>query len=348
MRQVWITRAGEPEVMQVMEAPLPHPLPGQVRVRVAAAGVNFADIMGRLGIYPDAPRPPYIPGYEVAGTIDQVGEGVDPALAGQDVLALTKFGGYSDAVCVPAVAAIPRPAGMAVEQAAGFGLPYLTAYIALVELARVRPGDGVLIHAAAGGVGLAAVDICRRFGATIYGTASASKHDFLRERGVQHPIDYRNVDFERAVRDLTDGRGVDIALDSVGGRSWLKSFRALAPAGRIVLHGVSSMAPGPRRSLWAAARMALSIPWIAFNPVALTTANKGVMGLNLAHLWPHADRVRGWVETLLRWYEEGDLHPHVDRVFDLADAAAAHRYIQERRNIGKVVLRAAGVSNDGD
>ena len=166
MRQVWITRAGEPEVMQVMEAPLPHPLPGQVRVRVAAAGVNFADIMGRLGIYPDAPRPPYIPGYEVAGTIDQVGEGVDPVLVGQDVLALTKFGGYSDAVCVPAVAAIPRPAGMAVEQAAGFGLPYLTAYIALVELARVRPGDGVLIHAAAGGVGwrrwISAAGLARR------------------------------------------------------------------------------------------------------------------------------------------------------------------------------------------
>jgi NADPH:quinone reductase-like Zn-dependent oxidoreductase len=346
MRQVWVIRAGGPEVLRVQRAPLPHPLPGEVRVRVAAMGVNFADIMGRLGIYPDAPRPPYVPGYEVAGRIDAVGEGVDPERVGQQVLALTQFGGYSEAVCVPALAAVPRPDGMAVEQAASFMVPYLTAYAALIELARVRPGDAVLIHAAAGGVGLAAVDLCRRAGATIYGTASASKHEFLRARGVEHPIDYRRVDFERAVRDLTGGRGVDIALDSVGGRSWLKSFRSLAPAGRIVLHGVSAMAPGPRRSWWAAARTVLSIPWIAFNPVALTSANKGVMGVNLAKLWPQATLVRGWAETLLSWFAAGELHPHVDRTFDLAEAAAAHRMLQERRNIGKLVLLAADGAAD--
>ena len=109
MRQVWAIRAGGPEVLRVQRAPLPHPLPGEVRVRAAAMGVNFADIMGRLGIYPDAPRPPYVPGYEVAGMIDAVGEGVDPARVGQQVLALTQFGGYSEAVCIPALAAIPRP-----------------------------------------------------------------------------------------------------------------------------------------------------------------------------------------------------------------------------------------------
>lgn len=341
MRQVWITQAGEPDVMRVQQAPLPHPKPGEVRIRVQAMGVNFADIMGRLGIYPDAPRPPFIPGYEVTGTIDLVGKEVDSALVGQDVIALTNFGGYSEAVCVPALSALPRPSEMTIEQAAGFLLPYLTAYIALVELARVRSGDRVLIHAAAGGVGLAAVDLCRRAGATVFGTASPSKHDFLRERGVEYPINYRQDDFEKVVRDLTDGRGVHIALDSIGGRSWLKSFRSLAPAGRIILHGISSAAPGTRRSLWAAARIALTTPWIAFNPIALTSANKGVMGVNLARLWEHADQVRGWAEALLGWFDEGQLDPHVDRVFDLAGAPAAHRYIQERRNLGKVVLRAA-------
>jgi len=328
-------------VLRVQRAPLPHPLPGEVRIRVAAMGVNFADIMGRLGLYPDAPRPPYVPGYEVAGTVDLAGADVDPALVGQEVLALTQFGGYSEAVCVPALAALPRPAAMTVEQAASFLVSYLPAYVALVALARVRAGDAVLVHAAAGGVGLAAVDLCKRTGATVYGTASASKHDFLRACGVQHPIDYHHVDFEEAVRDLTGGRGVDIALDSVGGRSWLKSFRSLAPAGRIVLHGVSAMAPGPRRSLWAAARTVLTIPWIAFNPVALTSANKAVMGVNLARLWPHASLVRGWAETLLGWFEAGELDPRVDCAFDLADAAQAHAYLQARRNIGKVVLRAA-------
>ncbi|NLE52695.1 MAG: alcohol dehydrogenase catalytic domain-containing protein, partial [Chloroflexi bacterium] len=200
MRQVWITQAGEPDVMRVQQAPLPHPKPGEVRIRVQAMGVNFADIMGRLGIYPDAPRPPFIPGYEVTGTIDLVGKDVDSALVGQDVIALTNFGGYSEAVCVPALSALPRPSEMTIEQAAGFLLPYLTAYIALVELARVRSGDRVLIHAAAGGVGLAAVDLCRRAGATVFGTASPSKHDFLRERGVEYPINYRQDDFEKVVR----------------------------------------------------------------------------------------------------------------------------------------------------
>ncbi|MGQ9851434.1 MAG: synaptic vesicle VAT-1 family membrane protein [Aggregatilineaceae bacterium] len=339
MRQVWISKAGPPEVLQVRHAPEPQPGPGEVRIAVEAIGVNFADIVGRLGLYADAPHLPYVPGYEVAGRIDAVGPGVDSARLGQDVLALTRFGGYSELICVPASQALPRPPTLTVEQGAAFPVAALTAYAALEALARIREGDRVLIHAAAGGVGLMAVDIARLHGATIFGTASAAKHEFLRERGVQYPVDYRQHDFVREVLRLTDGLGVDIALDSIGGRSWMRSYRALAPAGRLVVCGVTALAPGLRRSWWGLLRFALGVPWLALNPVRLANDTRGVLGVNLGRLWSHEALLRAWAERVLAYQQAGHLRVHVDRVFPLDEAAAAHRHIQERRNVGKVVLR---------
>ncbi|MBN1200342.1 MAG: zinc-binding dehydrogenase [Anaerolineae bacterium] len=339
MRQVLISKAGSPDVLHVCDGPMPDPGPGQVRVRAAAIGVNFADVMGRLGMYPDAPPIPYVPGYEVAGTIDAVGRGVDAEIVGQDVIALTRFGGYSDYLCVPVDQTFPCPASLSIEQAAGFAVSHLTAYAALVVLAGIKPGDHVLVHAAAGGVGLAAVDICRIFDATVYGTASASKHDFLRERGVQHPIDYHHTDFERELRRLTGGRGVQIALDPIGGRSWLKSYRALGPTGRLVITGVFTLAPGTRRSVLALLRLALTTPWLRFNPVMLANDNKGVLGINLGRLWDQKALFRAWIEELMIWQAAGKLRVHVDRVFPLDQAADAHRYIQSRRSVGKVILK---------
>jgi NADPH:quinone reductase-like Zn-dependent oxidoreductase len=339
MRQIVIAKPGGPEVLQLHEVPTPEPAPGQVRIAVGAIGVNFADVMGRLGIYPDAPRGPYVPGYEVAGQIEAVGPGVDTSRVGEPVLALTKFGGYSDQLCVPAEQAIPRPASMTVEQAAAFPVAYITAYASLVAMAGIKPGEHVLIHAAAGGLGLAAVSIARIFDATIYGTASASKHDFLREQGVQYPIDYRHQNFEREIKRLTNGRGVQIALDSIGGRSWLKSYRALSAGGRMVICGVSSMAPGQKRSIPSLVKFALSVPWLRFNPVSLANDNKGVMGINLGRLWGELPMMRTWMDALLAWWEAGKLQVRIDHEFSLADAAEAHRYLQDRRNIGKVILK---------
>lgn len=339
MRQVWITKPGSPDVLELREGPLPAPGPGQVRIAVEAIGVNFADIMGRLGLYPDAPRGPHVPGYEVSGRVDMLGPGVDSVHVGDEVIAVTRFGGYSEVVSVPAEQVIPRPVTMSPEQAAGFSLSYLTAYAGLVALAGIKPGERVLIQAAAGGVGLAAIDICHIFDATIYGTASAGKHDFLRARGVQHPIDYRRLDFEREVRRLTEGRGVQIALDSIGGRSWLKSYRALAPAGRLVFCGMSAAAPGMGRSLRGLLSFALGTPWLHFNPATLANDNKGVMGINLGRLWDERAMLRAWSMQLLEWYEKSKLQVHVDRVFPLEEAAEAHRYIQARRNVGKVILK---------
>ncbi len=338
MRQIWITKPGPPEVLQLREAPVPTPGPGEVRIAVGAVGVNFADIMGRLGIYRDAPKTPFIPGYEVAGTVDAVGTGVNGLREGDPVMAGTYFGGYSESLCVPAAFVYPRPQSLTVAQAAGFPVPFLTAYEALVALARIRSGDHVLIHAAAGGLGLACVAIAQRFGATIYGTASAGKHAFLLARGVQHPIDYRHKDFEREIARLSPGHGMDVVVDSIGGNSWAKSYRALAPAGKLIMCGMSSAAPGTRRSLPALIRFALTTPWLMFNPVRLTSDNKAVMGVNVAKLWTQPDLLRCWADEVLAWVAEGEIDVHVDRTFPFEAAAEAHRYIQSRQNTGKVVL----------
>ena len=206
MRQIWIPRHGPPDVLEVREAPDPRPGPGQVRIRTAAAGVNFADILARLGLYPDAPKTPCVVGYEVSGVVDAVGSGVTALEAGAQVVAGTHFGGYSDVVVVPASAAFPAPSNLPLESAAALPVNYLTAWLMLIRLGNVRAGELVLVHAAAGGVGLAALQLCRWRGAEVIGIASAGKHERLRAAGVRHCIDSATRNFDVEVRRLTEGQ----------------------------------------------------------------------------------------------------------------------------------------------
>jgi NADPH:quinone reductase-like Zn-dependent oxidoreductase len=338
MRQIWIPRSGPPEVLELREARDPLPAPGQIRVRVEAAGVNFADIMGRMGMYPDLPPMPVVVGYEVAGRVDAVGDGVGTDWIGRDVLAMTRFGGYSDVVCVPERQAFARPAGMSAEQGAALPVNYLTAYQLVVVMGSLHAGETLLVHSAGGGVGVAAIQLARRIGARVIGTASGAKHDFLKSIGVDHCIDYTREDFEQRVREITRGRGVELVLDAVGGSSFTKSFRALAPTGRLGMFGFSAAATGKQRSPLAFARAALSMPWLRFNPVSLMNANKGVFGVNLGHLWDEMDRVSRWMESLLQLYREGVVEPAVAARFRFEQAAAAHHFMQDRKNLGKVLL----------
>jgi NADPH:quinone reductase-like Zn-dependent oxidoreductase len=337
MRQVWIPRTGGPEVLEVREAPDPTPGAGQVRIRVAASGVNFADAMTRIGLYPDAPKLPTVVGYEVSGVVDAVGSGVSADLVGQHVLALTRFGGNSDVVVVPVDQAVPI-GGLDLQKAAALPVTYLTAWVMLVWLGNVKPGDRVLVHAAAGGVGVAAVQICRWRGAEVIGTASASKHERLRGMGVAHCIDYRTQDFEAEVMRVTEGRGVDLALDAVGGESYAKSYRCLAPLGRLYVFGASSFAPGERRSLMALLKGAPSLLFQVFRPMAMMSANKGVHGVNLAHLWHATDKLQAMLREILGLVHAGHLDPIVDAVFPFERAGEAHAYLQGRKNFGKVLL----------
>ncbi|MBZ0270595.1 medium chain dehydrogenase/reductase family protein [bacterium] len=336
MRQIWIPRIGNPDVLEIREAPDPNPGQGQVRIRVDAAGVNFADIMARVGLYPDAPKLPAVVGYEVSGEIDAVGKGVEGFREGRHVFALTRFGGYSDRVVVPANQVFPVPANMKTGDAAAIPVNYLTAWLMLVYLGGVREGETVLVHAAAGGVGLAAVQICKWRGARVFGTASVGKHERLREMGVAECIDYHTQDFEREVMTRTGGRGVDIVLDAVGGASAKKGYRILAPLGRLFQFGASSMSTGKTRSILSALKGVVSMP--IFFPIKLMNENRTVSGVNLGHLWDEVDKLRGMAEEMAPLFDDGTLRPVVDRKFSFAEASAAHAYIQDHKNFGKVLL----------
>jgi len=336
MRQVEIPRHGGPEVLRIVERPDPEPGDGEVRVAVNAAGINFADILARMGLYRDAPKPPMVVGYEVAGIIDAVGAGADATLEGQRVLAMTRFGGHSSSVVVPAEAAVPLPDAMPFDEAAALPVVYLTAYHMLYHLGNLHPGERVLIHSAGGGVGLAAIQLARLRGAEIFGTASPGKHERLRELGVHHCIDYHTEDFEKAIQEATGGRGVHIILDAVGGDSFKKSYRSLAKCGRLFCFGVSSFAAGDRRSLLRTMASLARTPF--YSPIRFMLDNKGVFGVNLGQLWDEQELVLGHLTTLLELYQEEKISPTVARAFPLEEAAEAHRYIQARNNFGKVVL----------
>jgi NADPH:quinone reductase-like Zn-dependent oxidoreductase len=336
MRQVVITRHGGPDVMHVREAPDPEPGPGEIRIRVKAAGVNFADVLARMGLYPDAPKPPMVVGYEVSGHVDANGPGPVRFEKGRAVLALTPFRGYADTVVVPSDLAFPVPPTLTHNEAAAIPVNYLTAFVALYRMANVKAGETVLVHGAGGGVGIAATQLARLRRAAIIGTASASKHNALRSFGVDHAIDYRSADVAKEVARITGGRGVDVVLDPIGGDSFARSYRMLAPLGRLIVYGVSDMVGGDRRSLWRLLRSLWNMP--KFGPLRLMNENRGVFGLNLGHLWTERKLLAGTMDSLLADFGSGRLKPVVSKTFPLDRAPDAHRFLQSRANIGKVIL----------
>ncbi len=338
MRQIWITRSGPPEVLEVREAPDPLPKSGEVRIRVEASGVNFADVLGRLGIYPDLPPLPVVPGYEVSGRVDVAGAGLDAGWTGRDVFALTRFGGYADVVCVPVEQVFDRPTGMSALEAAAIPVNYLTAWQLLVVMGALKREETVLIHSVGGGVGIAATQIAAHIGARVIGTASTAKHEEMRKLGIEHLIDYRTENFEKRVREITDGRGVDLIIDAVGGESWKKGYRILAPAGRLGMFGISAAANQKERSVLGLLSVLANTPWFQFNPLSLMNANKGVFGVNLGHMWGEIDRMRGWAEGLLELWRQEAIKPRIAQSFRFDEVAKAHHFIQDRHNIGKVLL----------
>ncbi len=336
MRQAVVPRHGPPGVFEIREGPDPSPAGSELRIRVRAAGVNFADILARLGLYPDAPKPPVVVGYEVAGSVDAIGSDVRGFSRGDRVLAITRFGGYSDVVVVPAAHCFHFPDRLSDAEAAAVPVNYLTAALALYRMAALSPNETVLVHNAGGGTGIAATQLARLRRARVIGTASAMKHDALRSLGVEHAIDYQHANVRDEVLRITRGRGVDVVLDPIGGRSFTDSYRLLAPLGRLVVFGLSAAAPGERRSWVRAARAWISTP--RFNPLSLINRNRGVLGLHVGHLWDERSQVAPLVEMILDELRAERLRPIVAKTFPLDRVADAHRYIQSRSNIGKVVL----------
>jgi NADPH:quinone reductase-like Zn-dependent oxidoreductase len=341
VRAVVITRNGPPEVLQVQERPDPPVGAGEVRIAVKAAGINFADLMARAGTYPDAPPVPCVVGYEVAGEIESVGDGVEDHKVGDRVLGGTKFNGYAELVTVPADQALPLPKDLSFEEGAAFPVNYGTAYAGLVIMGGLKEGERVLIHAAAGGVGISATQIAKLRGAEIFGTASPSKHDAIVEQGVDHPIDYRNQDFAAEVMRLTGGEGVDVIMDAIGPSSFRKDYRILRSGGRLIMFGASEIQTGEGRDLKAVAKALArmpraTMPW--WKSVGVMNENKGVFGLNMLSWWEREGGLDRVTEPLLGDLQAGKLRPVVSESFPFDRAADAHRFISDRKNVGKVVL----------
>jgi NADPH:quinone reductase-like Zn-dependent oxidoreductase len=330
MRAVVITKHGGPGVLQVQEKADPTLGPGEVRIAVAAAGVNFADVMARLGLYADAPDTPCVVGYEVAGTILELGEDVKGLNHGQRVFASTKFGGYASQVVASASDVIELPDDLTFEQGGAIPVNYGTAWAALLGYGSLQPGERVLVHSAGGGVGIAATQIAKHVGAEVYGTASPGKHARILELGVDHALDYTKAGWETGLPKF------DIILDAVGGRSFRKSYSLLRPGGRLVAFGASSVVSGERKNVVTALRAVARMP--RFNMVKQMSESKAVIGLNMLSLWKDRGTLQPWIGPMRELLANGTVKPVVSGAFPFAQAGAAQTTIVERRNVGKVVL----------
>ena len=336
MRQIWVTKKGDPEVLMVKEGPTPIPRNGELRIRVEAAGINPTDILSRQGRLPNAPPTPFVPGFEIAGIVDAVAQGISGFKEGDKVLAYTHFGGYSDRVCVPHFQTFKRLEWMSAQDGAALPIDFLTAYGVLIVMGSLHPGDHVFIHNAADGIGLAALEICRIIGATTIGTAVSSTHEFLHERGLDHPIDWREKDYREVIQEKTGGHGVDIVLARYGESNWRKNYQILAPTGRLIFIEGTNIAGHSSKSFWYRLQSSLTRP--SYTPLSLMKDNKSVAGFDLCQLWEKGEIVQEWMAQLISWYDEALFRPLIDRTFPFSQAALAHHHVQNVENKGKVLL----------
>lgn len=335
MRGVLLRKPGPPESLQVQTLPDPTPGPGEVLIQVHAAGVNFADVLARQGLYPEAPKPPYIPGFESAGEIAALGSGVERFRIGQRVLAYHTSGGYAEKVAVSAERVVALPDSIPYQAAVVIPLNYGTAYVALYRTGPVEPGMRVFVHAAAGGVGLALLDLGRRAGLEMTGAASTHfKRARLLHAGVRHVVSSRRLRVDRVARRIYGEKAYDIVLDSVGGKTIRQGLRSLRPGGRVVSLGVGSLSGG---GLLGAIRLLLGASRFTF--LDLLQPSVGLHGVNLRRLMDDPAMVRSVLETLISWVVAGEIKPEPGRVMPLEDVGVAHRLLEKRSNIGKIVLR---------
>ncbi len=322
MRVVRFYQYGGPEVLKVEDAPAPEPGPGEALVRVEAAGVNYADTRRRLGAYVEPTPLPWVVGSEIAGTVAKLGPGVSGIAEGQRVMALTAGGGYADYAVIPAQTLLPIPAQLSFTQAAALPLQGLTAYYLLTLSGRMQPGESVLVHSAAGGVGTLAVQMAKLLGAgTVIGTASTpAKLEFACSLGADVQIDYTKEDVAVKVREATNGKGADIILDGVGGEVFEQSLRCLAPFGRLIVYGLASGQP------------------VDFNPIRLMRRNQSVVGFYLGQMMTQPAQLRPAMEAIIGWLAQEKLRLMIGHVLKLEEAATAHRLLESRATTGKVVL----------
>jgi len=337
MRAWRLERTGPPSALSLVELPDPTPGRGEVRIRTHAIGLNFAEILSRKGLYGWAPKRPYTLGMEASGVIDAVGPGVSEARLGESVLVGTQYGCYADRIVVPEPRALPAVASLTLEENAAFGVNFLTAWVALSCLARMRPHDRVMVSAAAGGVGSAAVKLASALGCEVIALAGTEeKIQLALSLGAHQGVSYGEPDFASRLERSVGEAGIDVALETVGGEVFRAARGVLAPFGRIVVAGYASL----DYSLWNPLSW-----WPAWKGVPrmplmeMARGSNGLMATHLGYLLDDPERMRQAWDGLVRFATEHDIRPLIGHEFGFEQVAEAHALMESRRSTGKIVLR---------
>jgi NADPH2:quinone reductase len=339
MKAFVLKKFGKPEsAFELQELPTPEPKPHEVLINNECFGLNFADIMARNGLYQDCPPLPAVIGYEVVGRIEKTGKDVTHLKPGQRVVSLTRFGGYATHAVADARAAVVVDENIDAGKAAALATQYCTAYFAAEEMVRLHEGDHVLIDAAAGGVGTALTQMAKHHGCIIYGGAgSDEKLEYLKQQGVQHPINYRKHDFYETARQLMGGNRADVIFNSVGGSTVPKSMKLLATGGRLVCYGA---AEGAGRSKFFLNTLKLGIDFGLLFPPLLVMNTKSFIGINMLKVADNKpDTLQRCLQGVAKLYEQKIIDPTVGGVFTSNQLTEAHHFLESRKSIGKIVVK---------
>ncbi len=333
---VLIKNGAASTAFQIKEVPVPLVKPGEVLVKVSAFGLNFADVMARRGSYKEAPPMPAILGYDVAGIIDQVGTGVTSIKVGDRVAAMTRFGGYAQYAIANEAAVIHLPQQLDEVTATALTTQYCTAVYIANEMVKLHQGDRVLIQAGAGGVGIALIQFAQYKNCEIFATAgSDDKINYLQNMGVQHTINYKTNDFKKTIKDSTCNKGIDVIFDAVGGKSVKKGMHLLGAGGRMVCYGAAAIT---NENIFGKIKTALAFGF--YHPVQLMMPSKAIIGINMLQIGDnHPLVIKRCLAEVLRLYTAGIFLPKIAKVFDAAAISEAHQYLEERKSIGKVVIK---------
>lgn len=336
IRSWLLERTGGPDVLRLVDRPTPEPGPGQVAVRVEAIGINYAEVLSRKGLYGWAPKRPYVPGMEAVGTVEALGSGVAGRRVGERVVCGMQHGAYAERVVVSAAAALPTIDGFSLEENAAYAVSFMTAWVALVEMARLRASDRVGITAAAGGVGTAAVQIAVAHGCHVLGMASSeAKLERVRVLGAQRTARYGDEGFEARLADAAPD-GLDVVLETVGGDVYRACLRRLANFGRLVVVGYAGLdySLWDPLSWWRAWRDAPRM-----NVMKAAMASTGVMATHIGYLLPDEERLQRIWRDLTDFTRTHGLRPVVGRTFAFEELPEAHRFMESRASVGKLVVR---------
>jgi len=336
MKAVFLVKQGAASgAFEIREIPVPVPGAGQVLIQVEAFGLNFADVMARRGMYKEAPPIPCVLGYDVAGIVTETGKDVINVKEGDRVTAMTRFGGYAEYAVTDARATSVIPPALDAATATALTTQFCTAYFAAAEMVNLHKGDKVLIQSGAGGVGTALIQYAKYKECEIFSTAgSEEKLQHLGKSGVQYPINYNTQDFETEIKIITDGKGVDVIFDAVGGKSVKKGFRSLASGGRIICYGAAEMS---NQHILGKIKSALAFGF--YHPVMFMTASKSMIGINMLRIADdHPEILQRCLEAVVRLTEEGIFIPSVGKTFPVTEIAEAHDFLESRKSMGKVAV----------